>query len=254
MTAILTTSPPARNVIPSFRASDNSGSQSFFLYDGALSQNKKQRHLNLQELSEGSVSVETWKIYADLAGLMNAISLLQTQMAFLKLAQKSIHGLRKIFNETENQIGTELGEPDNYEKFSELSSFVIDVLNRTRTESAHNGELNVNTSSEPKRDIMPLDSSSLAPKFQSFQDLDQSHKLIQERLDLMELEKAHLLKLALGARLKIEEINQSERPLTPQKMNEATNKTLQQFGHQSIKAIASQTTSLPRKALSLIDN
>jgi hypothetical protein len=106
---------------------------------------------------------------------------------------------------------------------------------------------------ESKND-MQLPASRLAPTLKSHQDLDQSYKLIQERLDIMELEKAHLQKLALDARLKIEKINKSENPLLPQKVNEATNETLQQFGRQSVKSIVSQTIRLPRKALNLINN
>ena len=253
MTAIQTTNSPARNIIPSFGASDNSGNQSFGLYNGGRSEGKKRQPLNLKGFSEGSVPVETWEVYADLAGLMNAISHLQTQKAFLKMAQKSIHGLKKIFNETENQIETKLSEPDQSARFSELSSLVIDALNRARKESTQNGDLMVSTGAESESD-MQLISNRLAPNFHSSQDLDQSYKIIQERLDLTELEKAHLLKLALGARLKIERINRSEKPLLPQKVNEATYETLQQFGRQSVKSIASQTIRLPRKALSLINN
>mgnify|MGYP001162341503 FL=1 len=253
MTAIQTTNSPSRNIIPSFGASDNSGNQSFWLHNDARSEGKKRQPLNLKGFSEGSVPVETWEVYADLAGLMNAISHLQTQKAFLKMAQKSIHGLKKIFNETENQIETKLSEPDQSARFSELSSLVIDALNRARKESTQNGDLMVSTGAESESD-MQLTSNRLAPNFHSYQDLDQSYKIIQKHLDLTELEKAHLLKLALGARLKIERINRSEKPLLPQKVNEATNETLQQFGRQSVKSIASQTIRLPRKALSLINN
>ena len=101
---------------------------------------------------------------------------------------------------------------------------------------------------------MQLPASRLAPTFKSPLSLDQSYKLIEERLDLIELEKAHLQKLAHDARLIIEKINKSENPLLPQKVNEATNETIQQFGCQSVKSIASQTIRLPRKAINLINN
>jgi len=253
MTAIQTTNPPARNTISSFGASDNSGNQSFWLYNGGQSQGKKPRHPNIKGFSEGSVPVETWETYADLAGLMNAISLLQTKRAFLKMAQKSIHGLKKIFNKSEKQVETELSEPDQSPRFSELSSFVIGVLNRTGQESANNGDQKIGMEIESKND-MQLPPSRLAPTFKSHQNLDQSYKLIQERLDITELENAHVQKLALDACLKIEKINKSENPLLPQKVNEATNETLQQFDRQSVKSIVSQTIRLPRKALNLINN
>ena len=169
------------------------------------------------------------------------------------MAQKSIHGLKKIFNESEEQLETELSEPDQSARFSELSSFVIGVFNRMRQERANNGEQKNGMGIESKND-MQLPASRLAPTLKSHQDLDQSYKLIQERLDIMELEKAHLQKLALDARLKIEKINKSENPLLSQKVNEATNKLLQQFGRQSVKSIVSQTIRLPRKALNLINN
>jgi len=253
MTAIQTTNPPARNITPSFGASDNSGNQSFWLYNGGQSQDQKPGYLNIKEFFEGSVPVETWETYADLAGLMNAISLLQTKRVFLKIAQKSIHGLKKIFNESEKQVETELNESDQSARFSELSSFVIGVLNRTGQESSNNGDQKIGKGIESKSD-MQLHSNRFTPIFQSHQGLDQSYKLIQERLDLTELEKAHLLKLALEARLKIEKINKSENPLLPQNINEATNETLQQFNRQSVKSIVSQTISLPIKALNLINN
>jgi hypothetical protein len=253
MTVIQTANPPERNIIPSFGASDNSGNQSFCLYNGGQSQGKKPGHFNIKGFSEGSVPVETWETYADLAGLMNAISLLQTKRAFLKMALKSIHGLKKIFNESEKQVETELSEPDQSARFSELSSFVIGVLNRTGQESANNGDQKISKGIESQNDTQ-LPPSRLAPKFQSHQGLDQSFKLIQERLDIMETEKAHLLKLALEARLKIEKFNKTENTLLPQKVNEATNETLQQFGRQSVKSIVSQTIRLSRKALNLINN
>jgi hypothetical protein len=127
------------------------------------------------------------------------------------------------------------------------------VLNRTGQESGNNGDQKIGMGIESKND-MQLPHCRLAPTFKSHQSLDQSYKLIQERLDIMELEKVHLQKLALDARLKIEKINKSENPLLPQKVNEATNETLQQFGCQSVKSIASQTIRLPRKALNLINN
>ena len=161
--------------------------------------------------------------------------------------------LSQIFNESEKQFETELSVPDQSARFSELSTFVIGVLNRTGQESANNGDQKIDMRIESKND-MQLPHCRLAPTFKSHQSLDQSYKLIQERLDIMELEKVHLQKLALDARLKIEKINKSENPLLPQKVNEATNETLQQFGCQSVKSIASQTIRLPRKALNLINN
>lgn len=254
MTAIQTTNPPARNIIPSFGGSDNSGDQSFWLRNKEQSHGKKPGHPNIKVFSEGSVPIETLETYADLAGLMNAISLLQTKRAFLKMAQKSIHGLKKIFNESEKQVVTELSEPDQSAKFSELSSFVIGVLNRMGQERVNNEEQKIGMGIESKND-MQLPASRLAPTFKSHQSLDQSYKLIEERLDFIEHEKAHLQKLAHDARLIIEKINKLENPLLlPQKVNEATNETLQQFGCQSVKSIVSQTIRLPRKAINLINN
>ena len=169
------------------------------------------------------------------------------------MALKSVHGLKKIFSELEKQVETELSEPDQSPRFSELSSFVIGVLNRTGQESANNGDQKIGMGIESKND-MQLPPSRLAPTFKSHQNLDQSYKLIQERLDITELENAHVQKLALDACLKIEKINKSENPLLPQKVNEATNETLQQFDRQSVKSIVSQTIRLPRKALNLINN
>ena len=202
---------------------------------------------------EGSVPIETLEAYADLTGLMNAISLLQTKKTFLKMAQKSIHGLKKIFNESDKQVETELSEPDQSAKFSELSSFVIGVFNRMGQERANNGEQKIGMRIESKNDIQLL-GSILAPTIKSHESLDQSYKLIDKRLDLIELEKAHLQKLVHDARLIIEKINKSENPLLPQKVNKATNEMLQQFGCQSVKSIASQTIRLPKMALNLINN
>ena len=253
MTAIQTTNPPARNIIPSFGGSENSGDQSFWLPNKGQSHDKKPGHPNIKVFSEGSVPIETLEAYADLTGLMNAISLLQTKRTFLKMAQKSIHGLKQIFNESEKQVATELSEPDQSAKFSELSSFVIGVFNRMGQERANNGEQKIGMRIESKNDIQLL-GSILAPTIKSHESLDQSYKLIDKRLDLIELEKAHLQKLVHDARLIIEKNNKSENPLLPQMVNEATNETLQQFDCQSVKSIASQTIRLPKMALNLINN
>jgi len=120
-------------------------------------------------------------------------------------------------------------------------------------ERANNGEQKIGMGIEFKND-MQLPASRLAPTFKSHESLDQSYKLIEERLDLIELEKAHLQKLVHDARLIIEKINKSENPLLPQKVNKATNEMLQQFGCQSVKSIASLTIRLPKKAINLINN
>ena len=76
MTTTVTTKLMPMNVTASFEASDNSAGDSFWRGNGGRSEEKKPKKGRQKGFFEGSVPAETWGIYADLAGLMNAICLL----------------------------------------------------------------------------------------------------------------------------------------------------------------------------------
>jgi len=88
------------NVSASLEASDHSAGDTFWQQNENRGKEKKQKKLVNKGFFEGSVPMEIRGIYADLAGLMNAICLLQTQSAFLNQAKSGIDRLERMTRRT----------------------------------------------------------------------------------------------------------------------------------------------------------
>lgn len=245
MTTTVTPSLTPMNVTASLEASDNSAGNSFWQGNGGRGEEKKTKKGRKKEFFEGSVTAETWGIYADLAGLMNAICLLQTQSAFLNQAKSAVARLERL----SNQPKTGRRKMDQTTTTAELTAFIAEVLHKTQ----HKTDLNEDETATNTVVYDPakrLQSKTLNHRT----DWSDFGDLIQYRMELLENEKEHLLGLAQSARLRIEESNHPKMNTELQSLNDATNRTLDELNTQSFKAFHSQTIRLPKKVLSLINN
>ena len=236
MTTTVTTNLSPMNVTASLEASDNSAGDSFWQQNGGRGDEKKSKKDRKKGFFEGSVPAETWGIYADLASLMNAICLLQTQSAFLIQAKSAIERLERL----SNQPKTGGRKMDQAATTAELTAFVADVLHKTQHKTDSNAD-------DPAKRLKANTLNHRA-NCSDFADL------IQNRMKLLETEKEHLLRLAQSARLRIEKGNHPGMNVVLQNLSDATNRTLDEFNTQSFKVIQSQTIRLPKKVLNLINN
>jgi len=233
------------NVTASFEVSDNSAGDSFWRENGGRSEEKKPKKGRKKGFFEGSVPAETWGIYADLAGLMNAICLLQTQSAFLNQAKSAVERLQRL----SNQPKTGGRKMDDTATTAKLTAFIADILHKTQDKTDSNADQTATSTLayyEAKR--LQLNTLNHIKNCRDFADL------IQNRMKILENEKKHLLGLAQSARLRIEESNHPGMNVALQNLSDATNRTLDEFNSQSFKVFQCQTIRLPKKVLNLINN
>ena len=245
MTTTVTTNLSPMNVTASLEASDNSASGSFCQQNGERGEEKKSKKVRKKGFFEGSVPAETWGIYADLAGLMNAICLLQTQSAFLNQAKSAVERLQRL----SNQPKTSGRKMDQAATTAKLTAFIADVLHKTHHKTDLNAdETATNTLAYDTAKRLQSKTLNHRTNWSDFTDL------IQNRMKLLETEKEHLLGLAQSARLRIEESNHPGMNVVLQNLSDATNRTLDELNTQSFKVFQSQTIRLPKKVLNLINN
>ena len=244
MTTTVTTNLTPMNITAPFEASDNSAGDSSWLGNGERGEGKKPKKAK-RGFFEGSVPAETWGIYADLAGLMNAICLLQTQSAFLNQAKSAVERLQRL----SNQPKTSGRKMDQAATTAKLTAFIADVLHKTHHKTDLNAdETATNTLAYDTAKRLQSKTLNHRTNWSDFTDL------IQNRMNLLETEKEHLLGLAQSARLRIEESNHPGMNVVLQNLSDATNRTLDELNTQSFKVFQSQTIRLPKKVLNLINN
>ena len=245
MATTVTTNPPPRNVSASLGTSDNSAGGLFWRRNGQRGEENQPRKIRAKSFFEGSVPAETWGIYADLAGLMNALCLLQTQSSFLTQAKSAVERLERLFKHPEAG-GNEFDETATT---AELAVFIADVLHKTQHKTiSNNDESATNPLAHGPAKQLQSDVLDHCTDWSKFSDL------IQNRLNLLENEQEHLLGLAQSARLRIEKTNHSCVNTEQENLSDATNRTLHELNSQSFNAFQSQTVRLPKKVLCLINN
>jgi len=233
------------SVPASLEASDNSAGDSFWQGSGGRGEEKKPKKARIKCFFGGSVPAETWGIYADLAGLMNAICLLQTQSAFLNQAKSAVERLQRL----SNQPKTSGRKMDQAATTAKLTAFIADVLHKTHHKTDLNAdETATNTLAYDTAKRLQSKTLNHRTNWSDFADL------IQNRMNLLENEKEHLMGLAQSARLRIEESNHPGMNVVLQNLSDATNRTLDELNTQSFKVFQSQTIRLPKKVLNLINN
>ena len=116
---------PANSIPPAFSASDNSGAALSWSQGARQNGQKKAKNQKNKSYFSGTLSADTWCIYADLASLMDAICLVQTQGTFLEKAI-SVRRLERLIKNPKNSDSN-----SNKHSKNELSKLVSDMLNRT---------------------------------------------------------------------------------------------------------------------------
>ena len=245
MTSTVRTNLKSQNVSTSREASDHSAGESFLQQNRSEASKKKTKKNKTKCFFEGTVSIETWGIYADLAGLLDAICFLQTQSVFLNQAKSALERLEQL----PNRVKTGFSKLGQTATSAELATFITDLLHKTDQKNSlieYANPDNALTSVSAKQ----LNSNALNEQ----KDLRDFADTIQRRLDLLDNKKEHLMRLAHDARLRIEEINHPSINNDPQNLNDATNRTLSELHSASFKAFESQTIRLPKTVLNLIKN
>ena len=121
---------PANSIPPAFSASGNSGTGLSWSQGARQNGQKKAKTKKNRSYFSGTLSADTWSIYADLASLMDAISLVQTQGTFLEKANIAVRRLERLIKNPKNSDSN-----SNKHSKNELSKFVSDMLNRTELQS-----------------------------------------------------------------------------------------------------------------------
>ena len=102
MKTTLPTNIPASSILPAFSASDNSGAGLFWSQGARQNGQKKAKNQKNRSYFSGTLSADTWSIYADLASLMDAICLVQTQGTFLEKANIAVRRLKRFIKNPKN--------------------------------------------------------------------------------------------------------------------------------------------------------
>jgi len=231
------------NVSASLEASDHSAGDTFWQQNENRGKEKKQKKLVNKGFFEGSVPMVIRGIYADLAGLMNAICLLQTQSAFLNQAKSAIDRLERMTSRTKTNTERNRGIK------SELTTFIANALQKTAQINESNLE-DKSVDTPPLYTFKPLQAKLLKDN----NDWGNLSALIQERLKSLKDQNQHLMGLARSARLRIEEFIHHSEHSEQQDVSNATTRTLNELHSGSFKAFHSQSGRLPNSALGLINN
>ena len=243
MKTTLLTNIPANSIPPAFSASDNSGAGLSWSQGARQNGQKKAKNQKNNSYFSGTLSADTWSIYADLASLMDAISLVQTQGTFLEKANIAVLRLERLIKNPKNSDSNS----SKHSKY-ELSKFVSDMLNRTELQSDR--IRNSSTKEIPLNNTKHLITNNLSAidEWESFE------KMTRDRLETIKSEHDHLIDLAKNARLKIQKNNHSSLMNEKQCLDKATIWTVNELKHHSFRVYKIQTDRLPKNALRLINN
>ena len=135
---------PTRTIAPSSESSDNSGHEEYYPDGGRQNHERFEQKKTNASFSGGTIPVESWQTYADLAGIMDAISEIQTKEMFTTMAKEALTRMKNCENDPEpteyakqssllldlmshaNVLENSSTETPDHEKQSKLSKFVPD--------------------------------------------------------------------------------------------------------------------------------
>ena len=224
---------PTRTIAPSSESSDNSGEE--YYPDGG-----KQKHERFEQkkpnasFSGGTIPVESWQTYADLAGIMDAISEIQTKEMFTTMAKEALTRMKNCENDPEP---TEYANQSSL--FWDLMSHANVVENSPTETPDHEKQLKLSK-------FVPHDSREI-DWIGTLEFLDEQQKQLASKKD-------HLQTRAKVARRNIEKFNKTDdycQPLANQ--SEADQLPLTELQTVDL-AIETQTLHLPSRAVQLINN
>ena len=227
-----------RTITPSSGSSDHSGHEEFYPGGGRHSGDKQKNNSTTSSYSGGTIPAESWQAYAALAGIMDAISHIQTQESFLALAQDELHKLKSCSTD----------EPNT----GKLTTHALKFLNRTNSDRfTPNPETAAETGIGPSKLNRSENSKQTSKTLQKI-NLDQSlGEIKKQRLRLSE-QKNHLQTQAKSVRLNIEKHNKTEELMVNGIIDDQ--ESISELMDTSKLTIEVQALHLPKRAIHLINN
>jgi len=237
-----------RTIAPSSESFDHSGNEEFYAGRGSHSGDKQKKNSKTSSYSGGTIPAESLQAYAALAGIMDAISHIQTQESFLALAQDAVHKLKSC-NTDEPKIGL---TPDENHEYSKLTTHALKLLNRTNSDRFH-----PNTESGPKTGIgtpnlKRSEDNKQTSKTPKRINLDQSLGEIKKQQKRLSEEKNHLQTQAKSVRLNIEKFNKTDELMFNGVIDDQ--ESISELMGTSNLTIETQALHLPKRAVDLINN
>ena len=228
----------ARTIAPSSGSSDHSGHEEFYPGGGGHSDDTQRKDSTTSSYSGGTIPAESWQAYAALAGIMDAISIIQTQESFLALAQDALHKLKSCNTD----------EP----KTGKLTTHALKLLNRTNSDRyTQNTESGLETGIALSNLNRSEDSKQTSKTLEKI-NLDQSLGEIKKQRIRLSEEKNHLQTKAKLVRLNIEKLNKTEELMVNGGIDD--HESISELMGTSKLTIEAQALHLPKRAIQLINN
>ena len=227
-----------RTIAPSSGFSDHSGHEEFYPGGGEHSCDKQRKNSTTSSYSGGTIPSESWQAYAALAGIMDAISLIQTQESFLALAQDELNKLNSCNSD----------EP----KTGKLTTHALKLLNLTNSD-----RYTQNTESSPETGIVLSNlnrskySKQTSKTLQKI-NLDQALGEIKKQRIRLSEQKNHLQTQAKSVRLNIEKLNKTEEFIVNGIIDDK--ESISELMDTAKLTIEAQAPHLPKRAIHLINN
>ena len=226
---------PTRTITPSSESSDNSGHEEYYQDGGRQNHERFEQKKPYASFFGGTIPVESWQTYADLAGIMDAISEIQTKEMFTTMAKEALTRMKNWENKP---------EPTEYAK---QSSLFLDLMIHANVVENSPTETPDHEKQSKLSKFVPDDSGEI--------DWIGTLELLDKQQKRLAREKDHLQSQAKAARHNIEKFNKTDdycQIITNQtKVNQSTLLELLQADD---LAIETQTLHLPRRAVQLINN
>ena len=226
---------PTRTIAPSSESSDNSGHEEYYPDGGGQNRKKSEQRKTNASFSGGTIPVESWQTYADLAGIMDAISEIQTKEMFTTMAKEVLTRMKNCENDPETT------------EYAKQSSRILDLLSHANVAG--------NSSTESLDHEKQSNLSGFVPGASGEIDWNGTLEFLDEQQKQLASEKDHLQTRAKAARRNIEKFNKTDdycQPLANQ--SEADQLPLPELLQTVDLAVETQTLHLPKRAVQLINN
>lgn len=227
-----------RTIAPSSESSDHSGHEEYYPDGNGQSHGKDEQKKQPQpSFSGGTIPVESWQNYAKLAGIMDALSDVQTKEMFTSMAKEALTRLKNCELQSENA------------EYSALSSRFMSLIGHVNVhdETSH-------TSNSPDA---PASLSQLSSMLCVTEEIDwnQTYQLLDDKQKQLAFEKRQLQSQAEDARKNIEINNKTDdfcQAMADQPRFEQI--PLAELMVAPKLAVEAQALQLPKRAAQLINN
>ena len=229
---------PTRTISPSSESSDNSGHAEYYPDTGRQGRNKEEKKKSLGSFSSGSIPVESWQTYADLAGMMDAISNIQTQEMFISKAKEELDRMKSFNGKTENP------------ELTTLSTTFLNLLSRANLSCDVADSTNTHGNSTNHLKYKGLEFNNSVGI-----DWQETFSVLNEHQTHLATKRQHLLSQAKEARRNIEKFNKTGELTRPHfNETEIDHMTLADLIGANESSVETQTIHLPKRVAQLINN